>query len=177
MRRRRTPDSPPRRGVPTLWVPALGALLASAALTAVVLAPGASGTTLVGHGTSEAPGAPTPASGAAHSVQDASVVAGSFSITGSVGGLFPGMKTALVLTVSNPQTVTITVTSITTTVRNASTQCKAANVKVTPFSGSLVIKPGKAGDATVHVKLAHSAPNACQGAVFPFAYSGLATAK
>ena len=100
----------------------------------------------------------------------------SFSIAGTVAHLFPGKKRSLVLTVTNHQKVTITVTSISTIVSNASSGCVAANVKVTSFSGHLLVAAGKTAKATVHVTMTHSAPNGCQGAHFPFHYSGLATA-
>ena len=79
------------------------------------------------------------------------------------------------LTVTNPQKVAITVTSITTAVSNASTKCVAANLKVTTFSGHLVVKAGKTAQATVNATMPHSAPNACQGAHFPLLYTALAT--
>jgi hypothetical protein len=99
----------------------------------------------------------------------------SFSISGSVAGLYPGNTRSLVLTVTNPQKVAITVTPITTTVSNASTKCLAANLKVTKFSGHLVVPAGKTAKATVDAEMAHSAPNGCQGAHFPLVYTALAT--
>jgi hypothetical protein len=131
---------------------------------------------LVGHGSS--PEHAQPASGAVPSVPDAGNrgAASSFSIAGSVTGLFPGKTFPLVLTVTNPQTVTITVTSITTTVSNASSACVAKNVKVSSFSGNLVVAAKKTHKVTVHVTMIHSAPNSCMGAQFPFQYTGLATA-
>ena len=176
MPRRRTADTPCRRGVSLLWGAALGALLATGALTAFWLTPDSTGTALVGYGDSGTPA--TPASGAAHTVPDASdhEPGRSFSITGGVGGLFPGKTSALVLTVSNPDRVTIKVTSITTTVSNASLHCGGGNVEVTPFSGHLVVPPRKAGKATLLVTLVHTAPDTCQGTQFQFTYRGLATA-
>jgi len=114
------------------------------------------------------PAAPEP--GAARS-------SSAFSIAGHVSGLFPGETLPLVLTVTNHESFPITVTSITTTVGNASAHCKAGNLTVTTFSGNLVVpavKP-RTATATVTVTMAHSAPNACQGARFLFRYSGLAT--
>jgi hypothetical protein len=120
----------------------------------------------------------TQASGAVRLAPDAAGgrLVTSFSITGSVAGLFPGKRLPLVLTVTNPEKVTITVTSISTTVGKASRGCLAANLKVTKFSGHLVVAAGKKAKATVEVTMAHSAPNACQGTHFPFHFSGLASA-
>jgi hypothetical protein len=99
-----------------------------------------------------------------------------FSIAGRVGGLFPGKTFPLVLTLTNPLTVAITVRSITTTVSNASTLCVAGDLEVTSFSGHLVVAAGKSSEAMVYVTLTHSASNVCQGARFPLHYLGLATA-
>jgi hypothetical protein len=124
---------------------------------------------LVGYGES-APGAAN-APGAA-----SFPITARFSITGSVGGLFPGRTFPLVLTLTNPLTVAIKVSSITTTVRNPSTLCVAGDLTVTSFSGHVAVGARKSAEATVHVTLAHSTPDACQGAHFPFLYRGLATA-
>jgi hypothetical protein len=80
----------------------------------------------------------------------------------------------LVLTVTNPEHFPIEVTSLTVTVLDATPLCKATNIQVSPFSGPLVV-PGN-GSATTHltIQLAHSAPDACQGVVFPLSYSGIA---
>jgi hypothetical protein len=79
----------------------------------------------------------------------------------------------LVLTVFNQSKVGITVTSITTTVGNASAACPAADFYVTRFTGSLAIPAFHAASVTVVATMSHSAPDACQGAVFPLYYSGL----
>jgi hypothetical protein len=133
-------------------------------------------TVLVGDGGTGPLGAPTSAVAAATPDVGRGVGTSSFSITGSVGGLFPGKTFALTLTVANPHTVAITVTSITTTVGAASLHCGANRITVTAFAGHLVVHAGKKAKAVVHVTLAHTAPNTCQGAHFPFHYRGLATA-
>ncbi len=161
----RNDDRRSRRGTSIVRGAAFGALLTSAALTAAVLAPDATATALVGGGTS----------GAQAQARALGMGIHSFSIAGSVGSLFPGDTTVLKLKVSNPETVAIDVTSITTTVGDASVGCAAANVTVTAFSGDLVVPAGMVRKATVLVTMVHSAPDACQGAVFPFTYHGLAT--
>jgi hypothetical protein len=99
---------------------------------------------------------------------------GSFRIAGSVGGLYPGLSSPLVLTVNNPQAFTIVVTSITTTVTDASATCLAPNLSVSAFSGQLSVPGFGAAQTSVLASLAQSAPDACIGATFPLAYSGLA---
>jgi hypothetical protein len=98
-----------------------------------------------------------------------------FMIAGSVHGLYPGKVAALALTVTNPLPFAIKVTSITIVVSDANPGCAAANAMVTSFSGSLAVPKLGSAVATVQFTLFHSAPNACQGAVFPLKYSGEAT--
>jgi hypothetical protein len=99
------------------------------------------------------------------------------SIAGNVTGLYPGATLPLVLTVTNTKAQTITVTSISTVVGKDSKLCGAANVHVTKFSGKLLVPATGKATTTVEVLMAHSAPNACQGAVFPFRYHGSASAS
>jgi P pilus assembly chaperone PapD len=80
----------------------------------------------------------------------------------------------LVLEVYNPLPFRITVVSITTTVGNASSSCKAGYVRVAPFSGHLTVGAGRVSSTAVKVTMAHAAPDPCQGAFFPFEYRGLA---
>jgi hypothetical protein len=107
--------------------------------------------------------------------QNASAAA-AFSITGNVAGLYPGKTLPLVLSVTNSQASAITVTSITTTIGNAGSVCTAKYLKVTHFGGHLHVGTKKTATVTVKVTLLHSAPNRCEDAVFPFTYSGLASA-
>lgn len=164
-----------RLGAYVLRITAMGSLLAAVTLGSIGSGAKADGISLVGYGSSAGHAMP---SGAARTAPDGAggPLVSSFSIAGGVGGLFPGKKFALVLTVTNPQNVAITVTSISTTVSDASSLCVAAKVKVTTFSGQLHVAAGKKAKATVHVTMTHSAPDACEGAVFPFQYNGLATA-
>ena len=98
-----------------------------------------------------------------------------FSIAGGLTGLYPGLTAPLVLTLSNPGQTQITVTSVTTSVGDASASCPAADVSVSAFSGRLVVPAHGSAALTVSATMAHTAPDACQGAVFPFTYTGQAT--
>lgn len=167
-----TADRAPRRRATVLWAAALVALLAAGTLVAVLVTGDARGTALDGRGNSGT--GLTTAPRAADPVRGAGSPPHAFSIAGRVGGLVPGKPTALVLTVANRERVMIKVTSITTTVGDASNRCRGANVRVAPFAGDLSIPAGATGRATVQVTLAHAAPDACQGASFRFAYRGLA---
>jgi hypothetical protein len=97
-----------------------------------------------------------------------------FAISGSVGGLWPGDSTSLLLTVSNPQHFAIAVNSISTSVGAANATCLATTLTVGRFKGSLTVPAQGIAQVSVPVSLSHSAPNGCQGAVFPLTYSGLA---
>jgi hypothetical protein len=172
-RRRRTTGHRPGGVVGRITLSA--SMIAVAGLGLLSSTPSPHRTLLVGYGSypwqaqaapEARPSGPGAASGPAVS---------SFSISGGVTGLYPGKTRSFVLTVTNPQKVAITVTSITTTVSNASAKCAAANLKVTKFSGNLVVKAGKTAQATVDATMAHSAPNGCQGAHFPLLYTALAT--
>jgi hypothetical protein len=96
-----------------------------------------------------------------------------FTISGSVGGLYPGLSTQLVLTVVNSQSYKIVVTSITTRVGAPKAGCSASNLIVGAFAGDLKVKAHESAELSVPVALSHAAPDACQGAVFPLTYSGL----
>lgn len=151
-----------------LWAAVLGAG-AAGVLASVGVAGGSDHVRLTGSGGAEV-GGPTPSMPRA-----AAATPTPFAITGKVAGLYPGGSRPLVLTVSNPNTVKIVVTSITTTVSSPSTKCPASLVTVTPFSGSHTVAANGSGHVTVTATLAHSAPNACKGVHFPFLYTGLAT--
>jgi hypothetical protein len=97
-----------------------------------------------------------------------------FRITGSATKLFPGATVPLVLTVTNPESVAIVVTSLTVKVGNASSTCTASNLSATAFTGKLSVPALGSAKATLHVSMHLSAPNACKGAKFPLAFSGLA---
>jgi hypothetical protein len=155
-----------------LWAGVLGVLVVAGALVAVFLTADATGT--APRGRESAGTQVTTASRAAEPARDAVSPPHAFSIAGRVGGLVPGETAALVLTVSNRERVAINVTSITTTVGDASSRCRGTNVRVAPFAGDLSIPAGATGRATVAVTLIHSAADACQGATFRFAYRGLA---
>jgi hypothetical protein len=100
---------------------------------------------------------------------------GRFTISGKATGLYPGASLPLVLTVSNPQQFTIDVTSITTTVGNASPSCPASLLTVTSFSGDLLVPGQSKATHVVTATLSHATPDACQGVVFPIVLFATAT--
>ncbi len=100
-------------------------------------------------------------------------VAGALTVSGSVSGLYPGATLPLPLTIVNASRTPVTVTSVTTSVANASRQCKKANLVVTAFTGGeLVVPAGGHAVVTVAATMVTAAGNACQGAVFALRYHG-----
>lgn len=113
---------------------------------------------------------PRPSSGAPNNAP--STGKGDFTILGSIGGLYPGETVPLTLTVTNLRTFNIQVTSIKASVGSASSSCKGSLLQVTGFSGSLAVPAGGSASTSVQVSLSHSAPDACQNALFPLSYVG-----
>ena len=97
---------------------------------------------------------------------------GSFRIRGGVGGLYPGLSRPLSLTVTNPYTFAIVVTSITTTVIGVSAACPSSDLSVGAFAGHLAVPANGSATTAVHAGIAKSAPDACIGATFRLVYSG-----
>ncbi len=141
-----------------------GLLAAAAALTLGPPSPHPVRRTLTGSGTSLEP---SPERAVVASTRNA------FGITGSVTGLYPGRSTSLQLTVANPQHHDITVTSIATTVGNASASCPSSYLQVTEFAGSVLVAAQHQVTVTVTASMLASAPDGCQGANFPLVYSGI----
>lgn len=104
----------------------------------------------------------------------ARVPRGTFRIGGSVGGLYPGDSTELVLTVSNPQRFPIVVSSISTIVNRPRAACSASYLRVGRFSGHLRVRTHASAQVSVVIALAEAAPDACQGMRFELRYHGLA---
>lgn len=98
-----------------------------------------------------------------------------FGISGRVAGLYPGASLPLTLRIDNPNSFKIDVVSITTSIGDASAACLAANLTVSQFTGDILVPAHGSASEAVVAMLQHSAPNACQGAVFPLTYN--ATAK
>jgi hypothetical protein len=99
-----------------------------------------------------------------------------FTLSGSVAGLLPGKPVPLRLTVSNPDSQPIRLTSATATARAASSACPAGLLSVTTFSGTPQTVVAARGQAVIEltVTLSAQAPNACKLVSFPLTYAGQA---
>ena len=99
---------------------------------------------------------------------------GGFGITGSVTGLYPGAQKPLTLHLVNHLNVALTVTFVTTSVTSPAAQCAPTNLTVSTFSGHVTLPSLGSASMSVTVRMAHTAPDGCQGVVFTLAYRGLA---
>ncbi|MFI5036235.1 MAG: Ig-like domain repeat protein [Acidimicrobiales bacterium] len=108
-----------------------------------------------------------------------------FSLTGSVTGLAPGVGSSLVLNAANPNSVPITVTSLTISDSTPPVNCPLTNLTIngSAFSSGSVIVNGlsqlvaknASANIALPILLAATAPNGCQVTTFTFTYAGSAT--
>src|SRR4051794_13249787 len=87
-----------------------------------------------------------------------------FTLSGSVGGLVPGIPTPLRLTVANPDPQPIRLTSATATAGKAGSACPASLLTITSFSGTPETIVAGRGQVVIEltVKLSAQAPDACK---------------
>jgi hypothetical protein len=97
-----------------------------------------------------------------------------FVVSGQVENLGPGGTQPMVLTVRNPNSVGIRVTSLTVRAGAASVACQASSLTLPQWTGSLVVPKNGTATLTVNVVLEPTAPDACQGARWPLTYGGTA---
>lgn len=108
-----------------------------------------------------------------------------FTISGSLDGLYPGDGTAdqpeyVYLTVDNPNNQAIEVTSLSLSVGDASSTCTADNLapaRETVSFSVVVPKNSQVGGTTfaMPIRMLATAPDDCQRAIFPLTLSGTAT--
>jgi hypothetical protein len=101
--------------------------------------------------------------------------AAGFKLSGHVTGLYPGQRKRLVIVVRNRGTRAIRVRVVTTRVRDASRACKAKNLRVAAFHGTLRVAGHRSRRIAVRASMRADSPTACQGAVFRLAFHGRAT--
>ena len=99
-----------------------------------------------------------------------------FVIEGSVDGfLYPGVTEALPVVFANPTSKEISVDQVAITVGDASTVCTAESVTVGVVPVPVLVDENGETTVEVPVVLPVDAADACQGAVFPITYEGVAT--
>jgi len=114
----------------------------------------------------------TVAATAVASTPVASAARESFTISGAVGGLYPGLTTLLRVQVTNREQFAIVVTSVVTTVEDAAPACPATYLSVAPFAGTVRVAVGASAPVELTVTLRRAAPRGCEGATFPLLYHG-----
>jgi hypothetical protein len=87
-------------------------------------------------------------------------------VTGSVKGLYPGVRKRLRLHVRNRLGVRMRLTNLTVLVRDARWNCRGANVRVGRFRGRVILPARRGRALTLMVSMPKAAPDPCQGAAF-----------
>jgi hypothetical protein len=99
-----------------------------------------------------------------------------FTLSGAAAGLVPGTPAPLRLTVTNPNSQPIRLTSATATPRAAGPACPAGLLTITAFAGTPQTIVAARGQAVVELTMTLSAqaPDACKKVSFPLTYTGKA---
>ena len=109
-----------------------------------------------------------PAGGVAHAADD-------FVLSANLSGLYPNVDADFPVSVSNPKDFAIAVHSATVAIGDASPSCTAANLSARSFSGNVVVPADGSTTFPIHLHMAASAPNACQGVTFPLTFTATGT--
>ncbi len=94
-----------------------------------------------------------------------------FTMSANFSGLYPNADLIADVSVHNPQNFAIAVKAATVIVGDASPTCLAGNVIADSFSGDIVVPAQGNAIVPVRMQMLASAPNACQGAVFPLTFA------
>jgi hypothetical protein len=100
---------------------------------------------------------------------------GRFILSGHVSDLYPGARRPLVIVVRNLGRRPLRVHSIKTEVRNATAACRASNVHVSEFRGTIRVAGFKSRRVIVRISMRRDTSSACRRATFPLTFRGWAT--
>ncbi|MEP6623649.1 MAG: hypothetical protein ABJC79_04350 [Acidimicrobiia bacterium] len=103
--------------------------------------------------------------GIAHAASDRD-----FMLSADFRGLYPNADLVVPVSVYNPQRYDLAVHAATAIVSDASPQCPASNVIAQTFSGDVVVRSHERSIVPVRMQMLATAPDACQGAVFPLTF-------
>jgi hypothetical protein len=100
----------------------------------------------------------------------------SFTIGGSVSGLFPGAAKNLPVLITNQNNQDIKVTGIQINVTGSDKSgCNAGNLSTSNYTGpAFIVLKNSSRTIWLPVSMIHNASNTCQGATFTLQYSGTA---
>lgn len=93
-----------------------------------------------------------------------------FTLTAGYQGLYPDARVAVPVTVHNPQSFPIEVSTASATVGDARSDCPSRYVSVTTFAGRVRVPAYGTSIVPMQFHMLASAPDACQGAVFPLTF-------
>jgi hypothetical protein len=96
--------------------------------------------------------------------------AASVKISGHVSGMVPGRVATIKARVRNPGKVAALVKKVTATVGDAGPGCDAGNLVVTRSKKAVRVAPGRRVKVKLRATMAASAPDACQGLIFPLSF-------
>jgi hypothetical protein len=88
-------------------------------------------------------------------------------LRGRVAGLFPGEQRPLVVTLANRTDRLVRVSRVVVHPSRAAKGCGADQLRARPVRTNVVIEPDRRAAVSVPVRLAPTAPDACQGVTFP----------
>lgn len=94
-----------------------------------------------------------------------------FTMSADFTGLYPGARLTAPVTVHNSRSFAIDVKAATVLVADASPTCLAGNVVAHSFSGDVRVPANGTTTVPVRMEMVASAPDACQGAVFPLTFA------
>jgi LPXTG-motif cell wall-anchored protein len=94
-----------------------------------------------------------------------------FVLSASLSGLYPNVDADFPVSVTNPRDFAIAVQSATVTIGDASPSCTSTYLAARSFSGDVVVPAHGSATFPVHLHMAGSAPDACQGATFPLTFT------
>jgi hypothetical protein len=93
---------------------------------------------------------------------------------GTATGLVPGGTVTRTVRVTNPNSQTIKLVRLDTSVGRPSAHCPANAVTVAPLATQILIARNSHADVPLTVRMAASAPDGCRNLTFPLTYSGTA---
>ena len=97
-----------------------------------------------------------------------------FVLSADFRGLYPNADVVVPVSVYNPQRYDLAVHAATAIVSDAVPRCPATNVIAQSFSGDLVVPSHTTSIVPVRMQMLASAPDTCQGAVFPLTFDARA---
>ena len=98
-------------------------------------------------------------------------IASRFPVSGSITDLVPGDQRTLTVQLTNENPFTVSVNQIKVTATAASAGCGVANLSISPLPAPVLVDGNASGTAGVPIMLVATAPEACQGATFPFTFA------